>query len=211
EFDTVGVPGTSGGTWVGPIYNNQPPVPDPLAYLPEPDPSNLTVQDKNGYHLSGIEVGSIQPGVYKNGITVSGQATLNMAPGIYYMDGGGFTFTGQGSLNATGVMIVNAPRNGQNSDTISINGTGVINITPMTTGIYQGISLWQVRSSTNPIYVSGNGGSVMTGTFYSAKGTLNVTGNGTNDVIGSQYISYDVVVNGNGAFNVAWNANQTGK
>ena len=35
------------------------------------------------------------------GIDISGQATLNMAPGIYYMDGGGFSFTGRGSLNAT--------------------------------------------------------------------------------------------------------------
>ena len=51
----------------------------------------------------------------------------------------------------------------------------------------------------------------MTGTFYTAGGTLNVTGNGSNDTIGSQYISYDLVVNGNGAFNADWNANNTAK
>src|SRR5262249_35901395 len=131
------------------------------------------------------------------------------APGIYYMDGGGFTFTGQGSLNATGVMIVNAPNS--NSDNISINGTGSINFSPMTSGPYKGISLWQVRSATNTNYVSGHGTSTMTGTFYAAGGTLNVTGNGSNDVIGSQYISYNLVSGGNGSYRVAWNADQAGQ
>jgi hypothetical protein len=206
EFDITGVPGiSSGGTWIGTIYNNQQPVPDPLAYLPEPDPSTMVVQSKNPTHIAGTSSVTLQPGVYKGGITASGQGTVNMAPGIYYMDGGGFAFTGQGNLNAYGVMIVNAPNN--NSDVIGINGTGVINITPPTTGIYKGIALWQVRSATQTVSVSGNGGSTLQGTFYTAHGTLNVSGNGTNDVIGSQYISYNLVVNGNGAFSVNWNAN----
>jgi hypothetical protein len=210
EFDITGVPGISGsGTFNGTVYSGQTPVPDPLAYLPEPDPRTMTVQDHNGYHLSGTSSGTISPGVYKGGITVSGQATLNMNPGIYYMEGGGFSFTGQGSLNASGVTIVNAPRS--NSDVININGSGIINISPPTTGIYKGISLWQARSSTNTIYVTGNGGSSMLGTFYTAHGTLNVTGNGSNYVIGSQYISYDLTVNGNGGFLVSWNANQAGQ
>ena len=33
---------------------------------------------------------------------------------------------------------------------------------------------------------------------------LNVTGNGTNNVIGSQYISNWLTVNGNGSFAVNW-------
>ncbi len=209
EFDITGNPGTSGsGTFIGPIIHG-PPVPDPLAYLPEPDPTKLTVQDKNGIHLSGPQKKTISPGVYTGGITVSGQATLSMNPGVYYMDGGGFSFTGQGSLNAQGVIIVNAPQ--KSSDVVNINGSGSINITPITTGIYQGISLWQTRSSANTMYVTGNGGSVMRGTFYTAGGTLNVTGNGSNDTIGSQYISDKLVVNGNGAFNVDWNANDTAR
>ncbi len=210
EFDIAGIPGYSGsGTWTGTLYSGQPQMADPFAYIPDPDPSTMVVQSTNPTHFSGTDVGYIQPGVYKGGITVSGQATLNMAPGIYYMDGGGFTFTGQGSLNATGVMIVNDPKS--SSNTISINGTGSINFSPPTSGIYKGISLWQVRSSTNTIYVSGNGTSSMSGTFYAASGTLNVSGNGTNDVIGSQYVSYKLVVNGNGGFRVNWNVDQTGQ
>lgn len=204
DFYITGDPGTSGsGYFIGPVEHG-PPIPDPLAYLPEPDPSGMTMQDKNGVHVSN-GTKTISPGIYRGGITVSGQGTLVMQPGIYYMDGGGFSFTGQGSLDAQGVMIVNAPK--KNSDVININGSGSIKLTPMTTGIYAGISLWQTRDSTNTVAVSGNGGSVMTGTFYTQHGTLNVTGNGTNNTIGSQYISDLLVVNGNGAFTVDWNAN----
>jgi hypothetical protein len=210
EIDIVGVPGISGsGNWVGTVNSGQAPVPDPLAYLPEPDPSTMIVQSHNPTHVAGTNTTTLYPGVYKGGITVTGQGAVIMEPGIYYMDGGGFSFTGQGSLTAVGVMIVNAPKS--NSDNIYIAGNGSINFSPPTSGLYQGIALWQVRSATNTITVSGNGGDTMSGTFYTANGTLSVSGNGTNIVIGSQYISYNLTLNGNGNFSVNWNANQVGR
>jgi hypothetical protein len=206
EFDITGVPGTSGsGTFVGTVLNGQQPTPDPLAYLPEPDPSTMPVQSKNQTHISGQQTAVLNAGVYNGGITVTGGASLIMNPGIYYMQGGGFTFNSSGSLSATGVMIVNAPQN--NSDVITLAGNGAITISPPTSGLYRGFSLWQSRSSTNVVSVSGNGMTSITGTFYAQHGTLSVTGNGVSDVLGSQYISYDVVVNGGGAFNVNWDAN----
>jgi hypothetical protein len=176
------------------------PTPDPLAYLPEPDPSTMTVQSKKTVKLQNQGSLSLQPGVYQGGIKVTG-GDLTLASGIYYMDGGGFTFSGTGSLTATGVMIVNAPQS--NSDVVSITGTGTINLSPMTTGLYQGISLWQVRASTNTLTVSGGGGGSVTGTFYAQHGTLKVSGGGGSSV-GSQYISWDVVLTGNGNFSIDW-------
>jgi hypothetical protein len=204
EFDITGVPGTStsgGGTINGTVLDGQVPTPDPLAYLPEPDPSTMTVQSKKTVKLQNQGSVSLQPGVYQGGINVTG-GSLTMAPGIYYMEGGGFGFSGTGSLTANGVMIVNAPQS--NSDTISITGTGTINLSPMTTGIYQGISLWQIRSSTNTLTVSGGGGGSVTGTFYAQHGTLKVSGGGGSSV-GSQYISWDVTLSGNGNFGITWN------
>src|SRR5207248_2527103 len=147
----------------------------------------------------------LSPGVYQGGISVSGQGMLNMAPGIYYMDGGGFSFTGQGGMSASGVMIYNAPQS--NSDNVSINGSGSITLSPMTTGTYRGISIFQARSSSNTVSISGNGSSSYSGTFYVAGGTLSITGNGTGDVIGSQYISYDLSIGGNGSFSINWTEN----
>jgi hypothetical protein len=203
EFDVTGVPGTStsgGGAINGTVLDDQVPTPDPLAYLPEPDPTNMTVQSKKTVKLQNQGSLSLQPGVFKGGINVTG-GDLTLAPGIYYMDGGGFSFSGTGSLNAPGVMIVNAPQ--QNSDVINITGTGAINISPMTTGLYEGISFWQTRTSTNTLTISGGGSGSITGTFYAQHGTLKVSGGGGGSV-GSQYISWDVVLGGNGTFSVDW-------
>jgi Flp pilus assembly protein TadG len=208
EMDFSGSPGATGsGSWIGPLKTNQTPVPDPLLYLPEPSATGATVQKK--VNAAGNQVVTIDPGAYSGGIKISGQASLIMNPGIYYMVGGGFSFTGQGSLNAVGVMIVNLPSS--NSDIININGTGSIVMAPMDTGIYRGILLWQQRSSTNTINVTGNGSSNISGTFYAAHGTLNVSGNGSQDVLGSQYISYDMKVNGNGNFAVNWNPDKVAR
>jgi hypothetical protein len=206
-IDITGVPGTSGsGTWNGTIAPGQPPTPDPLKYLPEPDPTTMPAQSSKAVHASSTQTLTLSPGVYMGGIQVTGQASLIMQPGIYYMKGGGFAFSGSGSLTANGVMIFNAPQS--NSDVISINGTGSVSLTPPTTGIYTGISLFQERSSTNTVSVSGNGGQTMSGTFYVAGGTLNVAGNGANNVIGAQYISDLLTVNGNGNFVVNWQPDQ---
>jgi Flp pilus assembly protein TadG len=209
SVDVTGVPGYGGsGTITGTINSGVPPTPDPLAYLPEPT-FNGSTASYGKLTVAGHRTVTIDPGVYHQGITVSGEGTLVMNPGIYYMDGGGFSFTGQGSLVAIGVMIVNVPRN--NSDVININGTGSITISPLTTGLYRGISLWQQRSSTNTIYVTGNGATQLSGTFYAQHGQLNVTGNGGTDVLGSQYISYTMVENGNGSFKVNWDPNDVGR
>jgi hypothetical protein len=208
EMDFSGSPGVSGsGSWIGPIKTSQTPVPDPLAYLPEPTGAGAATFNK--VNAAGNKVVTIDPGVYNGGIKISGQASLIMNPGIYYMVGGGFSFTGMGSLNAVGVMIVNIPSS--NSDIININGSGAIVMAPMDTGIYRGILLWQQRSSTNNINVTGNGTSQISGTFYTAHGTLNVGGNGSQDVLGSQYISYDMKVNGNGNFAVNWNPDKVAR
>jgi len=55
--------------------------------------------------------------------------------------------------------------------------------------------------------ISGNGGFFVTGTFYTAGGMLNVTGNGAGQ-IGSQYISNLLDINGSGALAIDYNPNQ---
>ena len=183
------------------------PTPDPLAYMAEPSPSGGNKYKKVSISKDSVE--TVSPGVYHNGISVTAKGSLIMNPGIYFMDGGGFSFTGQGSLTAKGVMIVNLPNS--NSDVISINGTGAIDISPMMTGLYRGISIWQQRDSTNTISVTGNGNTQIRGTFYAQHGLLNITGNGGTDVIASQYISYDMKVNGSGAFKIDWDVNQVAR
>jgi len=102
-------------------------------------------------------------------------------------------------------MLFNSPKS--NSDTVSITGTGSVTITPPTTGLYQGMSLFQERSATTDIKVAGNGNFNVTGTFYAANALVKVAGNGDTSV-GSQYISRFLEINGNGALNINYDPNQ---
>src|SRR5206468_2452122 len=115
--------------FTGPIHTGRPGLEDPLADLPVPDSSTMTKQSNKKVQYTSGDV-SLQPGVYKGGINVSGTGSLTLAPGIYYMDGGGFSFAGQGSLFGEGVMIYNNPGNG-NADGISVTGQGSIQLTGM--------------------------------------------------------------------------------
>jgi hypothetical protein len=204
EFDLTGNYATlGGGTLTGTINLNRPPTEDPLQYLPVPDTSSMTTQSKKkSQYTSGDVV--LQAGIYKGGISASGTANIYLQPGVYYMEGGGFDFSGQGTLLGAGVMIYNAPGNGNSGD-ISITGSGVITLSGPTSGPYQGLTFWQPSSSNVTGTISGGAGSSITGTFYFPGAQLNVSGNGSNFNIGSQYISKDLNISGGGAMTVQWN------
>jgi len=197
--------GGSGGFFGG-IDLGTPPQPDPLRGIPEPDPSLLTDQSHGNTHFSNGNH-TLSPGVYHGGITISGKGSATMLPGIYYMDGGGFSMSGQGTLYAAGVMIFNAPKS--NSDSVSITGSdgGTVYMTPPTTGIYQGLTVFQERNATPTLSISGGGNFYVTGTFYAANALMNVSGGGSGHV-GSQFISRYLDINGNGALNIDYDPNQ---
>ena len=123
-------------------------------------------------------------------------ATLN--PGVYYLNGGGFSMSGNANLTAIGVMLYNAGPSGN----ISITGNGSVTMSPPTSGTYQGISVFQNRTVNSQVAITGNGSLNLTGSIYAPDANLTVTGNGSNNVMGSQFISYDLTVTGNGGVNV---------
>ncbi len=197
-FDITGGSSVGGkGGFIGDINYGTPPEPDPLRNIPQPIATGgqNKVQFSNGTR-------TLSPGAYRGGISVSGKGNLIMEPGIYYMDGGGFSFSGQGNLNANGVMIYNAPT--KSSDVVSITGTGSIVMSPPTEGTYKGLTLFQDRASSNTMTVSGGGYMDIVGTFYAAGGTLKVGGGGDGRV-GSQYISRFLEIVGNGGLRIDYN------
>ena len=186
------------------------PTADPLAYLPAPSTSSLTTQSNSQLVISGNTTTTLSPGVYKGGISISGNATVTLSgPGIYYMQGGGFVVAGNANITGNGIMIYNAPNTA--SDQINIAGNGDVSITAMTTGIYQGISIFEARNSTVPINLAGNGvvGTTQyTGTVYAADAQVNLAGNGVLNT--TQIIARSVLVAGNGTVNVNYSSSTTG-
>lgn len=197
----------SNTTLIGEILNNRPPIPDPLAHLPEPEMPATTQKagpPKRGndptvqsyLQALGIapdqsrQVWILEPGRYDQmpnftnmDVVILKQASAN-GSGIYYLNNTGFS-----SLGATvavdptggttgGVMLYNDPTQTARGISIAGGAGAVVNITPLRQGIYRGVTLFQKRSVTSvPLSISGQGSMAMTGTFYTAGGEINVQGN----------------------------------
>jgi Flp pilus assembly protein TadG len=194
------------GVFVGTVETNVAPTPDPLSTLAAPDPTTLTLRSSSNYQISSSGTYTLQPGLYRGGIAITapsgGLVTLN--PGIYYMQGGGFSNSGGISVTGSGVMIYNAPV--QSSDQVKLSGNGNLTLSPPTSGTYKGITIFQDRTSTAAVNVTGSGAMNLTGTIYSAKAEIDVTGNGGVTVAGAQIIANNMTVTGNGAVHVDYTA-----
>jgi Flp pilus assembly protein TadG len=188
---TGSLPGCD-GTFVGTTLTGQQPTPDPLAYLPPPDPTTMPIASVKA---SGSTI-TLEPGRYPGGLFFGGQTSVNMAPGIYYMDGGGFCFSGKGNLNAQGVMIYS-------TGGLSITGQGSVTLSPPTSGIYQGISYFQDRNCTAMARIAGNRDMHITGTLYVPAGITHLQGSGDAS-IASQVISLLMRSGGDGVTNIDW-------
>jgi hypothetical protein len=173
------------------------------------------------------------PTFTSNDLVVLKQASADTAAtsadykGIYYIDGGGFKSTGAAMVMDTkstsgGVMIYNKPASTASSEKIQITGnsSGQVNLSPLTDGPYAGMMLWQDRNSPVDMLAEGNGNFSVKGTFYAAGATLQVSGNADGSTgyfidddgnkvtgtsrIGSQYISKDLSLTGNGNITIKY-------
>ena len=171
---------------------------DPLASLALPSTSGLT--NYGSESLSGNSSATIQPGIYRQ-ITVSGNAKLTMSSGIYIIEGGGFSVSGNASVSGSGVMIVNAgskyPTTGGTYGSITLGGNGTYNLSPLSTGAYAGIVIFQPGDNTNALSVSGNA-SGMTGAIYAPAAQLAESGNGQ---LNAALVVDTLTVGGNGVVN----------
>lgn len=210
EIVITGTPGdvtTGNAKFVGGIDSGATPTVDPLLYVPAPTISSLPAIRSTKLTLTGSSTTTLNPGVYTGGISLSGNASATLNPGIYYLSGGGLAMSGNASLTGSGVMFYNDP--GTSGGTINISGTGAVTLSPPTSGTYKGITIFQNRTATNTVSITGNGSMNLTGTLYIPHATLNVSGNGSNNIMGSQYISYDLTVSGSGSVGIVWTGAST--
>jgi uncharacterized repeat protein (TIGR01451 family) len=153
------------------------PVANPLAYLTGPSTSGLT-----NYGAVQLSSGSetLNPGIYTS-IKASGTASLTLNPGIYLIEGGGLTVTGSASISGSGVMLYNTSSNYPSSTGtyggITLSGNGTFALSAPTSGIYNGIVIFQPSANTRAISLSGNAADGLGGTIYAQAALLFVSGN----------------------------------
>jgi hypothetical protein len=199
-LDVTGGINSSGSSYfhAGTINSGATAVTDFLSGVAEPSTTGMTTQSLTTYSAAAGE--TLQPGVYVGGITISSKPNVTFAPGTYYLQGGGLTMSGGTSgLTALQVMIYNGANSSGSVGKITLSGGGAVHMTPPSGGEYAGMAIFQDRTSTQPITLSGGSNWDFKGTVYAAKAHVDVSG-GSGARMGSQYISDTLTLSGSSTF-----------
>jgi hypothetical protein len=171
-------PNAGGGTCESPctVLTRQPATPDPLASVVTP--SYNTTCDFTNLHVTNTA--TLNAGTYCSNnsndaaLWIDGGAgdIITMNPGLYVMQGGGFRASHQGTINGTGVTIMNT--NGPGNDPNDLGRinleTGVtVNLSAMTTGNLAGILFYLDR-------LAGNATTLALVNNFQTAGTSNLVG-----------------------------------
>jgi hypothetical protein len=209
----------SGLTATDGIFTGVNPIGDPYADVsvpwPSPKPNASTGANCNQNNFSGggtISASSTKAYVFCNGIKITGNATLNLCPGIYIVDKGSLDFH-SGTLNAPpssgcattgGVTLILSNDAGGVPADVTINGNFNINMTAPTTGSTAGIALFQDRIACAGCSNKINGGSTsnITGAIYFPTNAVEYSGGAsTGGAVCTQLIAYTITFKGNSTFN----------
>lgn len=146
----------------GSVITSAPPAADPFRSVAEPSTSGAC-KNGNGKNLD--------PGRYCDGLNLKN--TVNLAPGVYVIDGGTLKINANANINGTGVTIYLA-----NDANVDINGNATLNLSAPTSGDYKGVLFMGSRSNTNVgNTLNGTANSKMTGALYFPKQDVNYLGN----------------------------------
>lgn len=191
-----------------------PPFPNPVAEPPAPDCNTLTAEGVNDCPSVQSAGNPMSPGVYNN-ITLNGSAgDVTMQPGIYVITGN-MKVSSSTSLTGSGVMLYftcssfpNPCPPNSTGGSLTIEGGGTINLTPPTSGPYQGLLIYQDPNNNSPLYLTGGGELSLTGTIYAPSATLQLQGNSTATTSLNSIIDVGgVTAKGDGTINVSYNEN----
>ena len=193
----------STGKFLGSVHIASPVLADPLASITQPTATSPTFTNT----VINNKTVTLLPGTYVGGILISGSSNVTLLPGLYFLQGGGLNVGGASKLTGTGVTIYNAPV--KTTDSININGAAVVTLSAPTSGAYQGLVVFQNRTSTVALNIANTSTANFTGEIYAASALLDVTSSnnvninsGGGGAIPGALIVKDVLVAGNGNLNV---------
>jgi hypothetical protein len=211
------------------------PVPDPLGNVPAPTPATTAIPSAS--YSCTTACGTLPAGIYGN-ISLGGNGSLTLPPGTYssinviggstltletgdYFITGPFSVGGTGGAsvqNAGGVMmyftcssgstVVACTSPGSPGGSLSLSGTGLLDIEPQTTGPYAGLTVFYDRNDNSGMTLSGTPNLTVSGTIYAKDAALTLSGTVQPTTINSLIIVNSAQINGNGNLTVNYNATQ---
>lgn len=204
---SVNINGSSGSTWPSTCTPAFPSVntgvaqqPDPFAGFPPPStvglpicPSLAACRDFSGNQT---------PGIYQVSLGGAGNTTITLNSGIYILENG-INAAGNADVisGPGGVFIFNTtanyPNPGGPCGGLTLAGNAVSSLSPMTTGTYANLLVYQDPACSAGMTIAGNGTFTATGTVYVPSAPFTFNGNNAT-LTGSQLIANTVnIQNGN--------------
>ena len=176
-------------------YEHADQAPDPYADLPVPNLSQPPTTPNNFGGGAGATY-NVSPGRYQ-GMDI--RRTVNMAPGVYVIDGGSLSINSTATVNGTGVTFYLT-----NGATVSMNGGANIQLSAPTSGSYSGVLMFMDRgeNSGNVHKVNGNSASRVNGAIYSANGKVQMNGTSTFGGGCTQIVARTIEFSGNSGLGV---------
>jgi hypothetical protein len=198
-FAVVGGVSKADGTMNGPVCTGAAPTPDPFRNLPAPSSADCPI--RSALPLVVVSSTVLQPGVYRGGILVSGEAVVTLAPGVYILEGGGMLVSGDASVSGSGVMVYNTAGLFP-AGMIYATGNGRVSLSPPTDGTYAGVSIFQDRGVGQDIEADANGSFQVSGLVYAPAARFEVEGNSSVNVARGGLILRSLVVADSAALTV---------
>jgi hypothetical protein len=172
---------------------------DPLSYLPTPSIGTCT---QTNISISGT-TRTLDPGVYCNGLRLSGGAIVTLNPGTYILEGGGLNVSGGSRISGTGVMFYLTAGSGYSYGAVNLSGGTTANLVAPTTGAYAGILFYQDRSisSGTSSSFSGGTGAVLQGALYFPTTSLSYSGGSSSSAAYTLLIAKTINFSGGSTLN----------
>jgi hypothetical protein len=113
--------------------------------------------------------------------TTTGSGAVTLGTDSSFTVGGNLSLTGSGALTGTGETFYT-------EGSTTLTGSGNMNLTAPTSGTYDGVLVFQARSDTDAMSITGSGGDSIKGIVYAPASALTLTGSG------SMTVSLDMIV-----------------
>ena len=187
---------------------------DPLIGVPVPTAASGPVQDCPTYHGAPGTI-ILQPGVYNctidpqgqwglqfepgdyyitGGIVINGGGNISFGSGLYFLQGQGLKITGNGDVTGDGVTFY------IDEGQVTLTGTSTTELTAPTSGTYEGIVIFQNRTLTTTVNMSGDAIADGWGAVYAAGAQIHLVGN-TGSTL-HQFISDTFLMDGNSTITI---------
>lgn len=160
----------------------------------EPGVYNCTIDPPGQWNIT------FQPGDYliTGGIIADGGGTFNFGAGIYTVRGRGVRITGNGDAFGNDIMFY------VDEGQAILTGTGEVNLNAPSSGIYEGILVFQDRTNANTVVITGTAIGDGWGAVYAAAAEIDFSGNAKTSF---QFISNTFYAHGNSNLEITFDDN----